>query len=252
MHKFKYIVLDDEAACINELLFILKKNAPDLELVGQASSFDEAIKLFADQKPDIAFLDIDIKGKNVFDLLPLINWQGVHIVFVTAHEDYILKALRLSAVDYLLKPIQTEELLTALNKIRGAYNTPLASSHISLDTLLHNLNRYNKVKKIGIPHTKGYAFKDLSELIYIQAAGNYSELYFTDGKKYLLAKTLGEYESLLAEFHFIRIHQSYLVNLAFFEYFNSEDLTLTLSSGKTLPVSTRRKTILLEKVKMVI
>ena len=173
------------------------------------------------------------------------------VIFVTGHHEYILKALRLSASDYLIKPVVPKELIEALERFdQNGEKTETVDNR--LKALELNLNNVNKFKKIGISTKNGYIFKDVHDLAFVEGKSNYCELNFTDNSKFTLAKTLLVQEEILEPFGFFRIHQSYLINLSKVELYNNNDNTLKLASGQTLPVSTRRRVLLLEKVKSII
>jgi two-component system, LytTR family, response regulator len=249
--KIKYIVIDDEESCISELIFLIEKYFTDFECIGTANTTDAAAILFDQTQPDIAFCDISIGQNSIFEIISPQIAEKFKIIFVTGYQEFILKALRLSAIDYLLKPIVPEELIEALERYdqnRGSANTV----DERLKALELNLSNISKFKKIGISTKNGYIFKEVNDLAYIEGKSNYCELHFIDNAKFTLAKTLLVQEEILEPFGFFRIHQSYLINLSKVELYNNNESTLKLTSGHVLPVSTRRKVMLLERVKSVI
>jgi two-component system LytT family response regulator len=250
MQKLSYVIIDDEKACVRELQALLNFNMPGFEMIGSANTPEEAFSLLQSKKPDVVFLDIMLGNGTSFDVLNKLENKSFNIVFVTGYEEYILQALRLSAVDYLLKPVQTDELLAALSRLKAKIEDKTEPVGM-LDVLNYNMTKLNKTKKISIPYNKGYVVRNLDELVFIQASGNYTELHFSDKKSFILTKTLSEFEAMLINYNFFRIHQSYLINILFIDFFNGEELTLVLSTGETLPVSTRRRPFLLEKLKTI-
>jgi two-component system LytT family response regulator len=146
MQKMSYVIIDDEKACVRELQVLLNFNIPDFEMIGIANTPEEAFELLQSKKPDVVFLDIMLGNGTSFDILNKLENKSFNIVFVTGYEEYILQALRLSAVDYLLKPVQTDELLAALERVKAKIENKTEPVGM-LDVLNYNMTKLNKTKK---------------------------------------------------------------------------------------------------------
>jgi two-component system LytT family response regulator len=250
MKKITCVIVDDLPACVRELENLLKINSPQIEILGTANNSKDALSLIKSKNPELLFLDIELGETDIFDVLNQLPEKNFKIIFVTGYDKYVLKALRLSAIDYLLKPVQQDELLAAIEKFSIESIHP-SRFFESINTLSFNIDNANKLKKIGIPTKKGYVVKKIDELIYIEAFSNYSKLYFKNNISYTMSRTLAGIEELVGGYGFFRTHKTYLVNLIFIEFFDTESLTISLDTGTTLPVSIRRKSELLEVLKSV-
>lgn len=250
MKKISCVIVDDDPACVRELEYLLTAFAQKLEIVGIANNAKDALALIKKTKPELLFLDIQIGETDIFEVLSQIPIQDFKIIFATAHDKYILEALRLSAVDYLLKPVQEEELSFAINKFQKERLFP-AKLVENINTLNFNINHSNKLKKIGIPTKKGYVVKEIKDLIYVEAFSNYSKFYFKNNINYTMSRTLADVEDMVNQFGFFRVHKTYLINLSYIDFFDTENLTVLLDTGQSVPVSIRRKSELLDVLKSV-
>lgn len=236
------IIIDDESHCIEYLRNLLRDEfAEKIKLTGTAQTVNEGIKLISVLQPDLVFLDVQIGDKTGFDLLRQLNEINFEVIFTTAYEKYAIQAIKFSALDYLLKPIDKEDMEIAINKLFGEISKKITAA--KLDTLLYNLERKNGgLKKIIVPTTTGFEFLNVANIVRCESHINYTTIFLEDNKKLLVAKTLKEFEEMLAEHHFFRIHNSHLINLAAVKsYHKGKGGSVILSDGTEIEVSTRRK-----------
>lgn len=242
----KAILIDDEPACLHSLAHDLASYCPGVEIVSQCNNGKEAIKLIHAHTPDVLFLDIDMPYINGFDLLEMVPDKDFEVIFTTAFDEYAMQAFRISAVDYLLKPIDAEALKAAVHKVSLLREKGNTSKQISfLIQQIKDLEN-NNVRKIALPTFDGLEFVHLDDILYCQSDGAYSHVFFTDGGKLYISKTLRYLEDALCNFHFFRVHNSYIVNLNHVnKYTKTDGGILILSNGTKVRVSRSRKDELL-------
>ena len=247
------LIVDDEEYSRKSLYFLLQENCPEITIGGIAGSVAEARKIIEENAFDLVFLDIAMPKENGFELLPVIEEHNILVVFITAFDQYALKALKASAVDYLLKPIDIVELRVAVQKSIARKEAMRSSGELtnpSLNTLSENLNNRNKIDKITLPHTHGFHIIDTSNIFYIEADSNYSVFHLRDGGKLVISKPLKEFEDILHTADFARIHKSAIINLNYVvSYSNKHGLEVILENNITLPVSRRRSAEFQERVR---
>ena len=206
------------------------------------------LKSVAKFHPDLVFLDVKIHGENGFDLLKQLDEIDFEVIFTTAYDNYAVQAFKFSALDYLLKPIDPDDLKQAVDKLK----TKLSKNELAkkFDVLFHNLkNLEGASKRITIPTVNGLVFLQVSDIIRCQSDVNYTTIYLTDRHKMTVAKTLKEFEALLEEYDFYRVHNSHLINLAFVRsYHKGKGGYVSLSDGSEIEVSTRRKEAFLRRL----
>jgi two-component system LytT family response regulator len=208
----KTIVIDDEKPSREVMCNYLEEYCPDIEIVGTAGSVSSAFKIIRKNHPDLVFLDIELGDGKGFDLLKMFEKVEFRIVFVTAYSEYAVKAFRFSAVDYLLKPVKIDELKEAVDKVRSLGGTYLNSENIS--ALLKNIsNTPASNPTLVIPHVKGFEVLRISDIIMCKADGYCTNFHLNGNRKIVSSKNLKQYEDLLPEHNFIRVHHSFLVNL---------------------------------------
>ncbi|MGZ4048595.1 MAG: LytR/AlgR family response regulator transcription factor [Bacteroidia bacterium] len=244
----KAIIVDDELGARESLSKMLEKNCKQIEIVAKVDSMLAAFEAITNKEPDLVFLDIEMPNGNAFDLLEKFKHINFNIIFTTAYDHYAIKAIKFSAVDYLLKPIDPEELILAVKRFEER-----TGGKKSLDkqfkTLLSNVKPENKLKKVGIPDGDGLIFINLSDIVRCDSDGNYTFFILTNGKKIIASRTLGEYEQMFAEDNFFRIHRSHLINLEHVKkYIKGEGGYVIMSDNSQVEVSRRNKTDFLEKL----
>lgn len=237
--RIKSIIVDDEKHGRENLAGILKQYCPEVALLGEASSVDSAISLIHKYNPDLVFLDIEMPKANGFQLLERFQDFRFEVIFVTAYGNYAIKAIRFSAADYILKPINYNELKTAVEKV--ADRIQQKQENLRMKQLVYNLGQPGN-PRIGLPTGDRIEFVEVNKIIRCQGEGNYSHIYFEENKHLLVAKTLVEFEDLLQEYSFVRVHKTHLVNLKHVvAYLKSDGGILQLSNGDKVAVSRRRK-----------
>ena len=235
METINAVIIDDEKNVREGLYGIIEKYCQHIHVLGLADSADQGISLIADTKPDLVFVDVQMPGKTGFEMLQEIAPINFDVIFVTSYDRYALKAIKYSALDYLLKPINIAELQMAVSKFDKARKEQVRS-------LLHNLNHPMHQQRIAIKHSKGIRYAHDMEIVRCQADSNYSRIFFKDNTNLFLAKTLKEFEELLPEALFLRVHQSHIVNMHYVEsYINGRGGTLVLTNGDQITVARSKK-----------
>jgi two-component system LytT family response regulator len=242
----KVLLLDDDRSNSEILSKILEMYCPKVQVTGIAEDITQAMLLIKENEPDLIFLDINLKNESGFDILPLISSLATGVIFITAHDQYILQALRSNAIDYLLKPIDVKEVIKAVE--RALKKIP-AKQGIEKLTLLHEpLNKPAYDRKIIIPTSRGYEFILTSSIIRLEANGAYTNIFITDNRKILVTRNIKEYELILPEITFVRIHHSHIINLDYVKYYHKgRGGYVEMTNGETIQVATRRKDTFLAK-----
>lgn len=229
------IIIEDEAHSQIQLIKLLTKYCPDISIVGQADNVESGLSLFYEKKPDTIFLDIELGKENGFDLLQVINTHTFSVIFTTAHDKYSLKAIKYAALDYLLKPVQVHELVTAVEKAKVAINKENLNQQLEL--LLNEIkNSSSESQSIAIPQSRDIRIIRLKDIIYLESENNYTKFNLIENEKLLVSKGIYYYDELLSRNNFIRIHQSYLVNKAYINSVSSSN-EIVLYNKERLPIS---------------
>lgn len=228
-------IVDDEPHNIENLTHLLQTHCPNIEVVGTAVSIKEALTGIHATKPDLLFLDIRLNNETGFDLLQQIVHSPIEVIFITAYDQYGVQAIKFAALDYLLKPVDSDELVKAVQK---ASETLLyKKQNEQLLFLVQELSA-GKTKKIALPTQEAIRYVEVAAIVRCEASNNYTYIFLQDGEKILIAKTLKEYADLLPPTEFLRTHQSHLVNRNYIKSWLKEDGgMLLLTNGTTIPVS---------------
>ncbi len=231
----KAIIVDDEKRGRDSLQRLLEEYCPAVSIIGQAESVDSAAELISEGQPELVFLDVEMPRGSGFDLLKRFEPAPFRTIFITAHNHYAIKAIRSMASDYLLKPVDVDELMTAVEHvvatIRSERTAPLSTDPAPV----------LKSGKLAVPVKDGIAFLAPSEIIRLQADGSYTYL-FTAAERYTASRNIKEYEDLLSHSTFFRAHNSHLINLEHVKSFSrTEGYFVTMSDGSSVEVSRRRK-----------
>lgn len=236
------VIIDDEEKSVQTLRQMLNLFCSDVQIIGEANGVKEGLELLSEVKPDVLFLDIQMPDGSGFDLLKQLDERAFNLIFTTAFDQYALKAIKFSALDYLLKPIDADELKEAVKKVQEK-TTPSAEA---VDNLLGNISQKAEDQKIVLSTAEGMHIIQVKNIIRCQADDYYTNFYLNDGRRIMISKTLKENEELLDEHHFIRPHRSHLVNMAYVKrYVKSDGGYIVLSDGTQIPVSRRKKDIVL-------
>ena len=244
------ILVDDEPRGINTLKKLLHDYCPAIKIIAECTDADDAKEKIELLAPQLIFLDISLPGKNSFDLLAELKEINFEIIFVTAYNEYALQALHYSAVDYLMKPLDEDLLVEAVK--RASKRIALNNINNNVASLLHNVEKRHSPQdmKLCIPSLKGFQVVDLKDVLFCEASSSYTNFHFADKPIICTAKTILEYEELLKDANFVRLHKSFLVNLLHIkEYLRGEGGSVILSNGKELEVSRRKKDMFLAKMK---
>jgi two-component system LytT family response regulator len=244
------ILVDDEPRGLSTLKNLLHEYCPDVKIVAECTEADMAKEKIELLEPQLACLDISLPGKNSFELLSELHKIDFEIIFVTAHNEYTLQAFHYSAIDYLMKPIDEDLLADAVK--RAVKRITQNQAHNNIETLLHNLNKTQSPQemKLCIPSLKGFQVVELKDILYCEASSSYTNFHFSNRQIVCTAKPIHEYEELLADAGFVRIHKSFLINLLHVkEYLRGEGGAVILSSGEEVEVSRRKKDGFLNRMK---
>ncbi len=233
----KAMIVDDKMASIELLKWLISQHCPEISLVGQACSVEEAIPIIRDREPDILFLDIQMPKQNGFDLLSGIGKWDFEVIFTTAYNEFAIQAIRYSALDYLLKPIDAGDLVKAVERFKVKRIYAPAGEELYRN-FIQNLS--NKEKKLALTGVTDIHYVSLDEIIRLQAERNYTRFHFTDAKTFVSARTLKEYEELLPSGEFIRTHRTHLINKRFVMQYDRDGFLL-LKDGSRVEVSRRKK-----------
>lgn len=241
------IIVDDEGKSRESLKILIEDFCEGVTVKALAQNISEAIEAIDIHKPDVVFLDIQLQRETGFDLLNQLKTFDFEVIFTTAFSEYAIKAFKYSAIDYLLKPIDIEELKQSLSKVEKRKGQV---ANDRLQQLLENLRAGTSDNyKLALPTADGLVFVKVSEILYCQAASNYTEIILTENRKYIVSRTLKEYEDMLAEQHFYRIHHSYLINLnEIKKYVRGEGGYVIMNNEKSLDVSKRKKEGFLSRI----
>jgi len=236
------VIIDDERRARNYLRGILKDQFKKIDIVGEADGVETGLQLIEDKLPELVFLDVQMQDGTGFDLLAKINRSKVHIIFISAYDRFAITAIKYSAVDFLLKPVEISDLSMALDKVQKTKLTDEVQS--KLDLLLSNLN---KIEKIALPSLNGIEFVKIETIIRCESDNNYTNFYLTNNEKIIVSKTLKEFEDILESKGFFRTHKSHIINLAFLKkYVKGEGGIAVMEDGSEITVSRRRKEEFLE------
>lgn len=243
----KAIIIDDEHHSCDALKMLLDKCCPQVQVAAICHSANEGLKKINDLNPDLIFLDIEMPHMNGFQMLEQLPTIDFEIIFTTSYDQYAITAFKFSALDYLLKPVDRQELEKAMQKVSKKIN-PVISQQ--LEILLQKINQPSMpVQRIALPTMQGLEFVPVESIISCSSSNNYTEFLLKDKKKLLVSRTLKEAEDMLADHSFLRVHHSHIVNLnAITRYVRGEGGYLVMSDGSTIDVSRSRKELLMQRL----
>jgi two-component system LytT family response regulator len=255
--KLTALIVDDELHARENLKMLLEEFCPSVEVIGMASDVNEARDEVDRKSPQVVFLDIRMpSGTEGFELLDKIEEKQFQVVFVTAFKDYAIRAFNANAIHYLLKPIDIQDLKSAVERAKEYYSIFAENGHEfehytrSVKNLAESLLSDKLPKKITLFHSRGFKVIEDTDIVHLQAESNCTNIHFADGSKYLDTKTLRVYEDLLNPVRFVRIHKSHMINLDFLKEYNSQDGNKVILKDKTeLPVSRGRLSNFMERVR---
>jgi two-component system, LytTR family, response regulator len=243
----KAVIIDDEPYACQALATLLKKHCPEVSVEALCNNAKEAVKVVRELQPQLVFLDIEMPYLNGFEVLEMLAPIGFDCIFTTSYDQYAIKAIRFSALDYLLKPVDVEELKAAVKKVSGRQQPSLQQQ---MELLLQRYHQpQTTVNRIALPTLDGLQIIPVDTILYCNASSNYTVFTLRENQKLVISRTLKEIEEMLEEYNFLRVHHSCLVNLdEVKKYSRGEGGTLLMSDGSEVDVSRSRKEALLKKL----
>ena len=243
----KAIIIDDERHSCDALKMLLEKCCPQIQVIAICYSGADAIEKIRELKPDLIFLDVEMPNMNGFQMLEQIPKIDFEIIFTTSYDQYAITAFKFSALDYLLKPVDREELEKAMQKVSKKIDPGISQQ---LEILLQKINQPSvQVQRIALPTMQGLEFVPVDSIIHCSSSNNYTEFFLADKKRLLVSRTLKEVEDMLLDHAFLRVHHSHIVNLnGITRYVKGEGGYLIMSDGSTVDVSRSRKELLMQKL----
>lgn len=241
------IIIDDEQHCIDALVADISRHCPMVDIAATCSSAKEGILAIRKYKPQLIFLDVEMPWMNGFEMLEMLDKIDFCIIFTTAFDKFAAKAFRISAVDYLLKPIDANDLKAAVKKAEEKIRSSIGTGNIL--NLLQNITQPVQDQKIALPNREGYEFVSLNNILYCSAEGAYTKIFLTNKQHLLISRTLGDIEEMLPSEIFVRIHHSTLVNInAVTHYIRTDGGYVLMNNNEKLIVSKARKDHLMHKL----
>jgi two-component system LytT family response regulator len=246
MKKIRALLVDDEELARKNMAFMLNEHCPEVDVVGEAANAKSARQIILNEEIDLLLLDIEMPNGSGFDLLEGLEGDfHFKIIFITAYHEYALRAFRFSAVDYLLKPINSDDLIAAIKKVRpGKDEEPREK----IEHLIENIAKKGEaMDKLALPSMEGLKFVELDNIIYCESQDNYTQFFLTSGERIMVSKTIKHFEELLDPDRFFRVHRSNIINLKYIDkYVKGEGGYVVMQQGNRIPVSRRRKEAFLQ------
>jgi len=246
----KALIVDDEQKARNILQHYMNSFMPEITEIRQADSVDAAIEVLKDYQPGIVFLDVEMPHKNGFDFLVQLKEPAFDVIFTTAYNQYAIQAIRFSALDYLLKPVDPDEMKAAV--LRHIEKQDSAAQKKELfDNLVQNIEKKDvKDFKIAVPSSDGVHFFMIEDILHLEAEGSYTHIHLNGKKPFIASKTLKHFEEMLDDFKFIRTHKSHLVNPKHITRISNDNEFVLLTDGRKVEVSRRKKDEVLQQLKL--
>lgn len=239
MSVIKAIIVDDEERARNTLSSLLKSYCPEIEVLTECSNVPEAAIAINKFKPDVVFLDVEMPDYNGFELLSFFREVDFDIIFVTAYTEYAIKAFEISAVDYILKPIDIDQLKNSVEKLK---QIKLHSQMQEQIELLKESYKGSDIRKIALSMSNGLSFVEISDIVFLEADGAYTTFYLMNGQKVVVSKKLKFYEDILSNrSFFFRTHRSYLVNVNYIKKYSRSENAILMDNASTITISRERK-----------
>jgi two-component system LytT family response regulator len=243
MKKLRTILIDDEPDCVNLLKFELLQHCPQIEVVGTFNSSTKAFNEIDLLNPDLVFLDIEMPVMNGFELLEKLMPINFNIIFVTAYNQFAIKAFRFSALDYLVKPFDINDLVEAVEKAEKQQQP----STVQLETLQREI-KGAAISKIAIPGQNGVTFIEINDIVFAEASNNYTKLVLLNKQQHIISKTLKDVQDVLEQQHFLRVHRQYIINLNHVkQFFRGDNMYVVMDNGENIPVARSQKDKLVER-----
>lgn len=235
------IVIDDIDSIRKKNIEVIKTHCPNIAIIGQANCVESGVSLIKQIVPDIVFLDVEMPDGTGFDLLQKLKPINFKVIFITGYEDFAIRAFRFSAIDYLLKPLDPNELVEAVNKAETSLNKEVLE--LKLNTLFSNLELPKNLQKLVLKTAEKIYSVNIQDVVNCESDKNYTTFYFINAPKLVVSTTLKEYETMLKPFNFFRAHQSHLINMLYFDHFIKTDggNTIVMKNKNKVPLAIRKK-----------
>ena len=235
------VIIDDIENIRKKNSTIIKMNCPSVTLIGEADSVESGVKLIKQLSPDLVFLDVEMPDGTGFDLLQKLKPFNFKVIFITGYEDFAVKAFRFSAIDYLLKPLDSDDLVEAVKKAESSLNKEIFD--MKLSNLFANLERPKNLQNLILKTADRIYSVNIQDIVNCESDKNYTTFHFINAPKLIVSTNLKEYETLLTPHNFFRTHQSHLINMAYFDHFIKTDggNTIVMKNKTTIPLSVRKK-----------
>ncbi len=244
----KTVIIDDEIHCVKSLMWDIDQAGLAISVAGTAGSAEEGIRLIEQMKPALVFLDISMPGMNGFEMLEALPEIRFKIIFTTAYDHYAARAFRKSAVDFLVKPIDRNDLTEAVLKVTANIKSNSHEEH-TLQNLLQNYNQPEMHQRIALPMRDGYEFVTPEQIIYLEAEGSYTKIHLQENRQLLVSRSIGDIAEMLPAVVFVRIHHSSIVNMTYITHFlRTDGGYVQLKNGLKLMVSKSRKNELMDRL----
>lgn len=235
------VVIDDIESIRKENIAVIQSVCPDVSIIGEAANVASGIQLIKQVAPDLVFLDVEMPDGTGFDLLQKLSPIPFKVIFITGYEDFAIRAFRFSAIDYLLKPLDSKELRDAVTKASSALSKE--AFDVKLYNLFSNLERPRELQKLILKTTDKIYSVNIQDIVHCKSDKNYTTFHFINAPKLIVSTNLKEYETLLSPYNFFRTHKSHLINMAYFDHFIKSDggNTIMMKNNTTIPLSIRKK-----------
>lgn len=251
MKHLRAILIDDEKGSLESLTFELGEYCPEVDIIAATQKPEEGLTLIQQLKPDLVFLDIEMPGMNGFELLQRLGDTSMHVIFVTAYDQFAIRAFDFNAIDYVLKPVRKDKLISAVHKVISQQQP--AFDRNALEALMQNIRVQTQagLENIALPTHEGFTMVHVNDIRYLQAESNYTWVHHADNKKYLVSRTLRDLEELLKFPQYFRAHKSYLINLNHVDkYVRGQGGYLVMKDQTQIPVSRTQKEELLRIIRL--
>ena len=242
----KTVIIDDEVAVRNNIKTLIKENVSGVEVIGEADSVKNGLTLLNNVQPDLLLLDVNLADGSGFNILENLNQVDFKIIFITAFDQYAVKAFQFNALDYILKPVDIDQFKKAIDKMKDVVESSFITKE-DLKTILDNYTKKDEERQLALPEAHKISFVNLKDIVRCQADGNYTVFYLKDGSSKVTSKTLKKYEEILPSTMFFRVNISNIINLKKVKEFNKEGYVV-LDDNTTIEVSRRRKAGFLEAI----
>ena len=245
--NLRAVIVDDDEFCCVQLQDVIARKVRSIDILAVCNSAEEGIEKIQQLSPDIVFLDVEMPGMNGFEMLKKLQAINFEIIFITAHDHYAIRAIRFSAIDYLLKPVDATSLQEALDRVIEKKRKHIEIPQRQLEIVNHPAGK--QMDNLAVPTMEGLLFISLQDIVSCESDDKYTMIFLADKKKVVASRTLGDFEEILSKHGFFRIHKSYLINLKHLrKYLRGEGGQVVMSNGATLDVSRRKKEELMELV----